>query len=148
MPARRWLMVAAGAVVLVALFVVLRPDAPQHPGATSPSVGVIEVPPGAATPTPGQPTPTPTGSLDAVEIEVEEGRVEGPQRITVALGERVAIEVESDVADEVHVHGYDLTADVRPGSEVVVTFRATIPGVFEIELERSGILLTQLEVTP
>ena len=145
MPARRWLIVAAGAVILVALFVVLRPDAPEPTG-TAPSATVIEVP--DATPTAGQPTPTPTGSLDAVEIEVEDGRVEGPQRITAALGKRVAIEVESDVADEVHVHGYDLTADVRPGSEVVLTFRATIPGVFEIELERSGILLSQLEVTP
>ena len=144
MPARRWLMVVAGAVVLVALFVVLRPDAPESPG-TAPSIAVVEVP--DAPPSAGQP-PTPTESLYAAEIEVEEGRVEGPQRITVPLGERVAIEVVSDMADEVHVHGYDLTADLRPGAEVLLTFRATIPGVFEIELERSGILLTQLEVTP
>ena len=34
---------------------------------------------------------------------------------TVQVGEKVRLRVESDVADEVHVHTYDLRADVGPG---------------------------------
>ena len=93
------------------------------------------------------PEPTSTPSLDAVEIEVEEGRVVGPGQVTVATGDRVAIEVESDVADHVHIHGYDVVREIAAGQKVTISFRATIPGVFEIELEDAGVLLTRLEVT-
>jgi hypothetical protein len=60
----------------------------------------------------------------------------------------VALEVEADVADHVHVHGYDILRDTEPGQKIRVSFRADIPGVFEIELEDAGLLLTMLEVTP
>ena len=91
--------------------------------------------------------PTSTPSIDAVEIEVEEGRVEGPDTITVAQGDTVRIEVEVDAADHVHVHGYDLMFDVEPGGKTPISFEASIPGIFEIELEDAGVLLTRLEVT-
>jgi hypothetical protein len=90
-----------------------------------------------------------------VEIEIEEGRIEvevegrrseGPVTVPVTQGARVALEVESDVQDEVHLHGYDLFADVAPRG--TLTFRADVAGVFEIELERAGILLARLEVAP
>jgi hypothetical protein len=54
--------------------------------------------------------------------------------------------VDADVADEVHVHGYDLVADVAPGSPAELTFLADIPGVFEVELESSHVELLRLEV--
>ena len=47
----------------------------------------------------------------------------------------VVITVTSDVADEVHVHGYDLMADVAPGAPATIRFTADAPGRFEIELE-------------
>jgi hypothetical protein len=83
-----------------------------------------------------------------VEIEIEEGRVQGPSRIRVTQGDRVAIEVEADVTDQVHVHTYDLLFDVTPNQPAQIRFRAGIPGVFEVELEDAGLLLTMLEVTP
>ncbi len=43
--------------------------------------------------------------------------------------------VESDVADEIHVHGYDLKKDVPAGGSVSFSFPASIEGVFEVELE-------------
>ncbi|MGH2739727.1 MAG: hypothetical protein ACRDH6_04490 [Actinomycetota bacterium] len=81
-------------------------------------------------------------------MEVEDGRVRGPEEVTVALGTRVDLEVESDVADEVHVHGYDLFQDVGPASRAVIVFTASITGIFEVELESAGLLLLRLEVTP
>ncbi|MGH2676058.1 MAG: hypothetical protein ACRDKA_08930 [Actinomycetota bacterium] len=159
MKVARWLIPPAGVAALVLLFLMLRPtDEPQP--RTSPGPTVTGTP--AASPTPESPesSPTPTeDSPDALEaeIEVEEGRVQvevedrrvpNPATIEVTQGERVALRVEADVTDEVHVHGYDLLAGLTPGERVTITFRATIPGVFEIELEQAGELLAQLEVRP
>jgi heme/copper-type cytochrome/quinol oxidase subunit 2 len=141
----RWILLAAGAAALVILFVVLNPGQDEEPStqptptATEPSPMPTESP---------EPTPTATGTLDAVEIEVEEGRVEGPGRIRASQGDRVAIEVKADVTDQVHVHTYDLFFDVSPNRDAQIRFRADITGVFEIELEDAGLPLTMLEVSP
>lgn len=72
--------------------------------------------------------------------------VEGASRQRAPLNQPVTIRVTSDVADEVHVHGYDKRVDVAPGRPAEVTFVANIPGVFEVEFERSHRLLFTLEV--
>jgi hypothetical protein len=88
-----------------------------------------------------------TAASDDIVIEVSGGSVVGgAQRHKVELGEDVTIRVTSDVADHVHVHGYDLLADVGPGTDAVIEFEATIPGVFEIELEDRGLEIAKLEV--
>lgn len=144
----RWIVLAGGVVVVVALFLLLRPsDEDATPARTSsPS-------PSATSPTPAteptdERTPTAAPQPDAreIEVEVEEGRVDGPSTVRVERGERVRLVVSADVADEVHVHGYDLIADVAPGSPAVIGFRADAPGVFEVELEAAGLLLVQLQV--
>ena len=140
-------MIGFGAAALVGLFFLLRPDGEPTSSSspTAPATASPESPDSTATD--GTPQPTSTPSSDAVEIEVEEGRVEGPPQITVAAGDHVAIELESDVADHVHVHGYDVFRDVPADRKVTISFRATIPGLFDIELEDAGVLLTRLEVT-
>ena len=52
--------------------------------------------------------------------------------------------VTSDVADEIHVHGYDFHKDVPAGGSVTFTFPANIEGVFVIELEAKGEQIGQL----
>ncbi len=54
--------------------------------------------------------------------------------------------VTSDVADEVHLHGYDKSVDVTAGGTATLTVLAKIPGVFEVELESRKLVLTQLQV--
>jgi hypothetical protein len=54
--------------------------------------------------------------------------------------------VTSDRSDELHVHGYDKTVPLAPGSPAVVQFVADLPGVFEVETHDSGLLLFQLVV--
>jgi len=73
--------------------------------------------------------------------------------VTVAEGrysfdrdEIVNILFESDVDEEVHVHGYDLHLVAMAGESVAMGFPATIPGIFEIELENSGTFITELQV--
>jgi FtsP/CotA-like multicopper oxidase with cupredoxin domain len=74
--------------------------------------------------------------------------VGGVARIRVKKGDRVRFDVESDVADEVHVHGYDLKKDVAKGGTVSFDFPAKIDGEFEAELERRGEQILALTVEP
>ena len=69
-------------------------------------------------------------------------------RKTVDMGDSVVLVVSSDVADEVHVHGYDLMRDVAAGGTARIRFRATLPGRFEVELEDRGVQIADLTVQP
>ena len=73
---------------------------------------------------------------------------DGVAKLRFDEGDTVRFRVRSDVADEVHVHGYDLSKDVEPGREVSFSFRADITGIFEIELEGAGQQIAQLRVDP
>ena len=64
----------------------------------------------------------------------------------VAVGEEVTLVVTSDVADEIHVHGYDLTLALSPSRPTQLSFGATVPGVFEVELHDAGTVLLTLQV--
>ncbi|MFI7223990.1 hypothetical protein ACIBO5_12230 [Nonomuraea angiospora] len=91
-------------------------------------------------------TAAPSGQADAV-ITVARGQVSPPPGwLEVAKGRQVSITVTSDVADELHVHGYDIEAELRPGVPATVRFTAGLTGVFEVETHRSKLVLTQLAV--
>lgn len=81
------------------------------------------------------------------EISVEgSDRTAGEANIEASVGEVVAITVNSDVADKVHLHGYDILSAVEAGGSTTITFEANIPGKFEVELEDTGFLVTELTV--
>jgi hypothetical protein len=63
-------------------------------------------------------------------------------------GDRVEIVVDADLEEEIHLHGYDLSDDVAPGSPAQIKFRATIPGRFEVELEGHAQQIAEIEVEP
>ena len=90
-------------------------------------------------------TTTTAGTVLAVTVRGG-SVVEGASRQRATLNQPVTIRVTSDVAEEVHVHGYDKRVDVAAGRTAEVTFVANIPGVFEVEFERSHKLLFTLEV--
>ena len=82
-------------------------------------------------------------------IRVVNGQPQGGvRRLEFDKGDRVRFKVRSDVADEIHVHGYDLSKDVTAGGTVSFSFDATIEGRFEIELENAHTLIAELEVDP
>jgi hypothetical protein len=100
-------------------------------------------------PPPPPPAPKPKPQVTTVRIVVRAGRVVGGlKRATVEQGEKVAIVVGADVADEVHLHGYDRSVDVAPGMQARLVFVASIPGRFEVELEDRGLQIADLEVCP
>ena len=75
-------------------------------------------------------------------------RAAGPVAMKVREGEDVEIKVTSDVADEVHIHGYDLHTAVNAGQPAVLYFKATHSGRFEVELHKSNVTLGALEIQP
>jgi hypothetical protein len=90
----------------------------------------------------------PAAAGQRIEVTVTGGQVTGDTgRVPVPAGEHVTLVVTSDAADELHVHGYDLTADLPPGTPATVEFDASIPGVFEVELHDAGTLLLSLQVS-
>ena len=99
----------------------------------------------------GAPTQYDADIADAVQtimVDVVGGApVGGVQRVAVDLGSVVALMVTSDIAEEVHVHGYDILRAVSEGNPSHFAFTAEIPGVFEVEFEGSGRLLLQLEIS-
>jgi hypothetical protein len=95
---------------------------------------------------PGHSTDQPAPGRE-LAVEVTGGRATGDTgRVPVDLGEQVTLTVTSDAADEFHLHGYDLTADLVPGQPAVLTFTADIAGVFEAELHDAGTVLLSLQV--
>lgn len=84
-----------------------------------------------------------------VPIVVKNGKaVGGVKRVTVSQNAPVTLVVTSDVADEVHVHGYDKSVDVKPGKPARLSFDASIAGRFEVELESRALQIAELEVRP
>jgi hypothetical protein len=82
-----------------------------------------------------------------VAVTVKNGKVSPPvHRVKIKKGQRVELEVASDVADEVHVHGFDISKNVKPGKPAVIAFIADQSGIVEVELESIGLQLVQLEV--
>ncbi|MGH8934385.1 MAG: hypothetical protein ACRDZO_28060 [Egibacteraceae bacterium] len=87
------------------------------------------------------PTPTPAPSVPTLTAE-------NPRRLKFRQGEIVRFAVRSDQDEEIHVHGYDKSQAVDAGKRAEMSFKAEITGIFEIELERSGTPVGELEVRP
>jgi hypothetical protein len=83
------------------------------------------------------------------QIVIRGGKVVGGvKRLEYERGERVRFSVRSDVADEVHVHGFDVTKDVPAKGSVRFEFSADIEGVFGVELHHSGMEIAELGIRP
>lgn len=125
------ILVAAGAVA-VSVLAGCGSEAGPAPG------------PGAAAgsaPAPAAPT------VRTINIKVSSGKASGDVgRVAVPLGTPIVLSVSSDVADEIHVHGYDRKARVPAGATGSVAFTANTAGVFEVELEDAKLELLQLQV--
>jgi len=108
--------------------------------------------PSAPTPTPTRsatptPAPSPTAATRTVAVSYAGGEVTGTSgREEVPVGEQVVLRISSDVAEQVHVHGYDLEGAIPAGGSIDIPLTADIPGVFEVELHESGKVLFQLRV--
>ncbi len=84
-----------------------------------------------------------------VDIVIEGGRkVRGPAIIRVHEGDDVTLRFTDDATDMLHLHGYDLHANLAPGAPSTLHFKADKSGRFTFELHGAGIELGALEVYP
>jgi hypothetical protein len=159
-----WTKVAVGAAVAalaVVLFVVLRPDddegAEPTPAAETTTEDTTEEATTEETTTEEQTTEEATTEettteeepeVQRVVVEVDENAqpVGGVVHAEIERGSRVLLLVRADVSDHVHLHGYDLIADVAPGQPARIRFQAQDAGVFEAELEDRAVPIAELEV--
>lgn len=82
-------------------------------------------------------------------IVIKNGKpVGGITELTYNEGDQIRFRVDSDVSDEIHVHGYELMKDVKAGGSVSFDFPASIEGVFEAELEGRKEQILEFTVNP
>jgi hypothetical protein len=137
-------LVALGAVAaLVILFVVLSGDDDNGGGSTTQTQAAT-----GATGATGQENQAPAEPATKRIVIVNGKPQGGVQKLEYKKGDRIRFTVTSDVADEIHVHGYDLKKDVPAGGTVRFSFPASIEGVFEVELEGRREQIAQLTVNP
>jgi len=136
------------AVVIAVVAVVVLADSSEDPSgaptvatATPTSTATAEPqeaePAETETPTPA-PTPKPPPLLTGGKVT----------KLRAEQGDTVRFRVRSPVAEEVHVHTYDISKDLEPGKTATVSFKADITGIFEIEFEHAGEQIAELRVDP
>ena len=133
---KKLLIVGAIAVALLGgLYFVFKPQPATTPGDSPPNP--------AQEPTAGVPL------RQEFILLVQKGKLAaGPEKMTVPQGTEVTIRVHTDVADELHLHGYDRKVPISAGDPGVLTFLADRAGRFELELHKAHAELAVLEVQP
>lgn len=126
---------------------------PSGPATSGPPVTVM---PTVSTPATPPKNATPSNTTDPsgdeadvnVEVTIAGGKVSpSGTSIKVAAGNTVKIVGTSDVDEELHVHGYDKTLELKPGKPSSLTFKADTKGTFEVETHESGKLVAKLVVS-
>jgi hypothetical protein len=82
-------------------------------------------------------------------IQIRHGKpVDGATTFRVKQGDTVTFNISSDIPGEVHLHGYDLEAEMAPGEKATLSFTANATGRFLIEIEETEVEIGFLEVQP
>lgn len=99
------------------------------------------------TPTRAEEAPPPQPAIETIVVR-DGAPVGGPAELEYDAGEQVRFRVRSNVADELHIHGYDITKKIPAAGTVTVSFPADLEGIYEAELHGSGELIAELRVNP
>ena len=85
-----------------------------------------------------------------IELTIAAGaRVGGQAVARVTQGDTVTFKVTSDMAGELHLHGYDISIQVAAGETLSPPFEAHATGRFPLEIHEGGHgTLLYLEVYP
>lgn len=136
----------AVACLMGLLGVLMACGAPVPPAAPAP-------PPSAATNTAstGQPATEPSeqSTSSTTAILFERGALaRKSDQVHVVPGTTVTLAVTSDVADDIHLHGYNSLAPTVPGGEARLQFDADRPGRYVAELEGRALPLVEFIIEP
>ena len=85
----------------------------------------------------------------SLRVQVKDNEPVGDAKeLTVKKGDPVEITVEADKPTRIHLHGYEVINEARPGAPAVFDFDANLEGLFTMEVEETGTTVAELEVTP
>jgi hypothetical protein len=142
-------LIAAALGLIVSLYFALSPGGDDNaaPATTAAQTAATTTEPEVTT---TAATTTAPAEPQAVRLSVSVPGDKAPtvKHFTIKQGSQVVFVVKSELADEVHLHGYDLSADVAPGAPATIRFKATAPGRFEAELESRSLPIAEIEVRP
>lgn len=154
----RALVLALAVVVLVVGFVVAQQAGDDDDSSSASSTVTQSQPAGEEA---AKPEASGTGKAEAPEAEPEPAEpkpplvevvgaqpVGGVQELVFEEGGEADFRVRSDIDEEIHVHGYDVTKALPAGKTVRVRFPADITGRFEVELHGAAVEIARLEVQP
>lgn len=141
---KNWFLPVLAAVLLVGLFLWMRP-APPPVLETAPAVAVTAASQPVVPALPMAVAPV----AQRFELVVKEKKlISGPAVLSVAQGTLVTLRITVDHHDELHLHGYDLTLKLPTAQATELSFVADKSGRFEYELHHSHVDLGVLEVQP
>lgn len=130
----RLIFVVAGLALLIGLFLVFKPQSAQIP-ASADAIDSRLVSASQAARTRDDDASSKAVQEVTASLKIEQGRLQsGPALVRVTQGQHVKLRITSDVDAELHLHGYDLKADLRAGQPAELIFHAVHSGRFEYEL--------------
>jgi hypothetical protein len=140
-------LAAAGLVVAVVLFVVLRDSGSDSGGSSTTNSVSQPLPTGGGDKPQGGGKPQSRVAVPTIVVRGGEP-VGGVRDLSFRQGDDIRFRVKSDVSDEVHMHGYDVLKPIKAGGRVEFDVPATLEGVFEVELEERVQELAEVTVNP
>jgi hypothetical protein len=152
---QRWGLLALAVIVLVVGYLLLRPkDDDKDKGASATTVTqVVTVDQGKTTTTEETTTTETTAPAKAQvpTVRVKDGQpVGGVKELDFDKGDTILFRVTANApGGEVHFHGYDIAKEI-PESGGTVTYKvpATADGIFEVEMEATGVQIAKVVVQP
>ena len=94
-------------------------------------------------------------TIDDIEVSVPKGtliiRAAAPVETAILAarrGDAVTITLRSEIAAELHLHGYDLEARLSPGATATWRFAARATGRYPINVHRPGASTGHRQTTP
>jgi FtsP/CotA-like multicopper oxidase with cupredoxin domain len=135
---QRIVLVVAALAVAALAFVIAQPgddeDGGERASTTTPAQTETDAGADGEATEPTETEPPPPPKPEITRIRMRGGSVVGGAKdIEVARGDTVRIVVTADAADEIHLHGYDITENAGPGQPARFVFKADAEGAFEIE---------------
>jgi heme/copper-type cytochrome/quinol oxidase subunit 2 len=116
--------------------------------APTPAATGTTPPPVSASPSP---SPSPSVATSAaprrVQFSIANGKIAGPAKIDMKVGQTIELQVATDKAATVHAHGFNVEKDLKPGDTASVFLTAKQPGSFDVEEHVTGKLITRVQVT-
>ena len=88
-----------------------------------------------------------TPTQRTIAVTVRGNRVTpAPRTVELKVGETITLEVTSDHADQLHVHGFDIEKELPAGTPVRVELTGESPGVYEVETHEPSLRLLKIAV--